>query len=899
VDIRWTGPVRLSGRITGKLIRAGLFDVKIQLMFDSSTYRELWIINDDKTVKISGGSPEPRPGGGPAVNAHDPNPPVGEPTASDNEFGTTMGADIAVDFLNLLRPDGPWQLSEINPNVNNDIKTITATTAGQARGFIDRYNGNHNLYYAPNPVRVKDKKALKSEVSAIEFLPGDLDPNESEAPEDAKARFLAGLTLFEPSPMFVVDSGNGVQVLWRLEQPIQLPHPIMAADANGKTKPALSLEAQTIVHGVEACAKSAMERLGSVAGTQNIDRILRLPGTINLPTKAKIKKGRRPCQSSLLSYNELAVCKLEEFPAPLGDTSPRSSSGSTGSGNAGTGGAATGASVGTGASSARGAIDWTAVEQHRGWLKSVADLHDDFSAKGKSIVGYSGNLKDLNFDLQQAGIAPRKPYQSWSDVSLALAAIFKRDGRYTNEQVAAALLCDLECNQHIRNQADKRRAIERLILRSHAPELGKVRTAGAPNWRERKNDGSPAASMHNARLAITALGVDCSYDTFHNKLLFGFKDDSVRPAVEHIVGEVSDNGIIALRQLMSDVFGFDLTDKHTRDAVTSLALQRCFDPVADMLAEAEANWDGVKRLDRMAAEYFNCEDTKLNAAYIRKTMLAGVARVRVPGIKFDQITVLESGEGFNKSTAWRVLAGDENFSDESIIGKNSREVQEQLAEVWIHENAEMAGMKKAEVEVVKAYASRQIDRARPAYAHFPKKQRRHSIEVGTTNSQQYLQSQTGNRRFWSLRVLKSIDIDKLRRDRLQLWGEAAHYQSQGESLVLDEGLWAEAGVQQEARRIADPWEDVLRDMPAVVVIREFKDGFQRENDVRLIYCEGDQERVSASDLLEYVLKIPPGTQRTEHSMRLSNSMKHLGWQRADNGYVTIAGKRVKGYFRSV
>jgi predicted P-loop ATPase len=188
---------------------------------------------------------------------------------------------------------------------------------------------------------------------------------------------------------------------------------------------------------------------------------------------------------------------------------------------------------------------------------------------------------------------------------------------------------------------------------------------------------------------------------------------------------VSDNGIIALRQLMSDTFGFDLTDKHARDAVVSLALERCFDPIADMLSEAEANWDHVKRLDRMAADYLNCEDTPLDSACIRKAMIGGVPRVRQPGCKFDTITVLESPEGFNKSTAWRVLAGDENFSDEKIIGKNSREVQEQLSEVWIHENADLAGMKKAEVEDVKTYASRMIDIARPAFGHFLKKQKRH------------------------------------------------------------------------------------------------------------------------------------------------------------------------------
>jgi predicted P-loop ATPase len=833
----------------------------------------------------------------------------GEPVAAEHEAAASMAANIAVDFLNRLRPGGPWQLSAINPNVNNSIKTVTATTADQARSFIKQYDGVYNLYYAPNPVRVNDKKATKTEVSAIEFLLADLDPNEGEAPEDAKARFLSELKSFEPAPMFVVDSGNGVQVLWRLERPIPLSNPVMVIDGNGKTKPCLSPEAQSTVDGVEARAKAAMERLGSVAGTQNIDRILRLPGTTNLPGKAKIEKGRKACQSSLLAYNELAVSELEKFPMPSDDTkagcasrcAETAGSGKAADGNPGTRNtsvSATGAGTTSGnTGSGTATIDWTAVEQHSGWLKGVSDLPADFSLKGKTIVAFSGNLNDLNFDLQQAGVAPAKPYLSWSDVSFALAGIFKFDGRCSNEQIAAALLCDLECNQHVRRQANKRRTIERLIMRSHAPPAGK-RTVGSPTWREHKRDGSPAPSMHNARLAIAALGIECSYDLFHNKMLFGFRDDDVRHAIEHIAGEVTDNGIIALRQLMSDTFGFDLTDKHTRDAVISLALDHCFDPVVDMLAAAERDWDGIKRLDRMAADYLNCKDTQLNAAYLRKTMIAAVARARSPGIKFDQFTVLESGEGFNKSTAWRVLAGDENFSDESIIGKNSREVQEQLAEIWIHENADLAGMKKAEVETVKAYASRATDIARRAYDRFVTKQKRHSIEVGTTNADQYLQSQTGNRRFWSLQVLKPIDIDKLRCDRLQLWGEAAHYQSQGESLVLDEALWGKAGVEQEARRITDPWEDKVRDMPEIAEISYLKNGFWRTKEVPIIYREGEQLRVAAADILEHILKIPAANVRSEHSMRMSTAMRKLGWERPNNGNVTVGGKRVKGYFKT-
>jgi predicted P-loop ATPase len=299
----------------------------------------------------------------------------------------------------------------------------------------------------------------------------------------------------------------------------------------------------------------------------------------------------------------------------------------------------------------------------------------------------------------------------------------------------------------------------------------------------------------------------------------------------------------------------------------------------------------------------SCEDTPLNAACMRKVMIAAVARARNPGCKFDTIAVLEGPEGSNKSTAWRVLAGDENFSDESIIGKSSREVQEALAEVWFHESADLAGMRKAEIESVKAFASRTTDHARPAYAHFLKKQKRHSIEVGTTNSSQYLQSQTGNRRFWPLLVIDRIDIEKLRRDRLQLLGEAAHYQSKGESLVLDESLWPLAGIEQEARRVHDAWEDPLSDIQPEVTDVYYKNvngvPTREERQVHITFNIDGKECVAAATLFEHILRIPISHQTPGTPMRLSQVMKKVGWQRHKNGYVTIGGKRVKGYYRDL
>jgi hypothetical protein len=88
-------------------------------------------------------------------------------------------------------------------------------------------------------------------------------------------------------------------------------------------------------------------------------------------------------------------------------------------------------------------------------------------------------------------------------------------------------------------------------------------------------------------------------------------------------------------------------------------------------------------------------------------------------------------------------------------------------------------------------------------------------------------------------------------------------------------------------------------MPANAEYRYFKDGFWRVEEVRIIHDDGGQHRVAAADILEYILKISAANVRPDHSMRLSVVMRKLGWDRATNGYVTIDGDRVKGYFRKV
>jgi predicted P-loop ATPase len=302
------------------------------------------------------------------------------------------------------------------------------------------------------------------------------------------------------------------------------------------------------------------------------------------------------------------------------------------------------------------------------------------------------------------------------------------------------------------------------------------------------------------------------------------------------------------------------------DNVFQAATRACeknrFDPVCDYLDSLR--WDGKPRIDRWLHVYCNAEDTALNRAYSRIILVAAVHRTRQPGCKFDQILVLEGIEGTNKSSAIALLAGQENFSDQTILGLDDQRQQERTRGVWLYEIADLAGMKKSEVEKVKAFASRTHDRARAAYARTVDERPRRCIFIGTTNDETYLRSQTGNRRFWPIKTGR-IDLNALQRDRDQLWAEAAHFEKRGMSLVLPESLWEEASRQQEARREQDPWEEELISVKGEI--------YPVSSDAP---GTGQEERISTKDLLWHLRKDIANATDYD-TKRIGHCMRRLGW----------------------
>jgi hypothetical protein len=177
------------------------------------------------------------------------------------------------------------------------------------------------------------------------------------------------------------------------------------------------------------------------------------------------------------------------------------------------------------------------------------------------------------------------------------------------------------------------------------------------NFRDFTDKGRPRASLANVVIAINALGIEIRQDLFHHKILV--KHNGAISIIQE--GFLTDDTIGAIRSLINNTYRIDCGDPHTQAAVKEIAREHSFDPVLDYLAQCQGKWDGKKRIDTWVIDYMGTEDTLLHRAIGRLMLIASVRRARAPGCKFDQICVLEGEEGLNKSTAIKILAGEENF----------------------------------------------------------------------------------------------------------------------------------------------------------------------------------------------------------------------------------------------
>jgi putative DNA primase/helicase len=385
--------------------------------------------------------------------------------------------------------------------------------------------------------------------------------------------------------------------------------------------------------------------------------------------------------------------------------------------------------------------------------------------------------------------------------------------------------------------------------------------------------GTPLEKTMNA---LRSFNISFRYDIFHDQYLIGDR------ALQLRIGENIDHAILVLRTEIIRKFQFEPRPEIIKSAVYRMCIGRAFDPMRDYLDSLV--WDGVKRIDNWLITYCGADDDELNRQVGRKVLLAAVRRAKSPGVKFDQILTLQGPEGVGKSTLIKVLAGGDDFYSDGadIFIRSARGVQEDSIGAWLYEIPEIdLVLQDAKVaRRVKGFASQTHDKARAAYGRAVVNRGRRFIFIATCNSNDYLVAEVGYRRFWTVTVGK-IDLEAVKRDRDQLWAEAAKAEGLDEDLMIDQALWGEANKRADERRVIDPWEDILCNVessPSVMC---------------KLSCEQGETRVASNYIFSHFLGLSPATTFMRETKRVADCMHRLGWKGPK--VLSINGKPARGY----
>lgn len=211
----------------------------------------------------------------------------------------------------------------------------------------------------------------------------------------------------------------------------------------------------------------------------------------------------------------------------------------------------------------------------------------------------------------------------------------------------------------------------------------------------------------------------------------------------------SDSDDAALRRYLEKYY--KLTGKEKiMDGMITAAKDNTINPIENYLDGL--TWDGVERLDALLVDYLGAEDTAYVRAVTRKTFTAAVARIYDPGCKFDYVLTLSGPQGRGKSTL--VAKMSNGWYTDSLAGIGTKEAYEGIQGFWLVELGELAAMRKIEIETTKNFISKTVDSYRAAYGRRVEDHPRRCVFIGTTNSTAFLRDDTGNRRFWPVRLGK-------------------------------------------------------------------------------------------------------------------------------------------------
>lgn len=216
----------------------------------------------------------------------------------------------AIRFLKTLDEDGCHNVVAIDPETEEiEGRTFSPNLWPDVFRWVEEWQGKRNLYFSVNEPRpdAPSRKLNKTQIGKLRALHLDIDPPKgaSQSPIDLELQreaILARIQEIQTHPenfaTTIIDSGGGFQCLWKFDP---------------------KLDTGACIEAVEAQNRGIIEKFGGDIGTADVSRILRLPGTLNLPTATKRKRGRITTRARIFedTENTVSLDEMAEWAPPV------------------------------------------------------------------------------------------------------------------------------------------------------------------------------------------------------------------------------------------------------------------------------------------------------------------------------------------------------------------------------------------------------------------------------------------------------------------------------------------------------------------------------------------------------------------------------------------------------
>lgn len=409
-------------------------------------------------------------------------------------------------------------------------------------------------------------------------------------------------------------------------------------------------------------------------------------------------------------------------------------------------------------------------------------------------------------------------------------------------------------------------------------ELTEEQLAAEPPRFTRNDTGNITTTLANVVLALRSpdwLGVRIASDAF--------KDLIVMQGVAGGWQAFKDTDYVRMRLQLGAKGIKAVSSELIKDAVMLAADESSFDSAIDWLTKTVPAWDGIPRIDTYVQEVY--KPAQKDWAYARSisrymwSALAG--RVLEPGCKVDMAPILCGAQGLGKSESIAAMVPHRELFVELDLSDKDDNMARLMRGVLVAELPELKGLRGREMDSIKAFITRRMEKWIPKFREFSATFPRRLLFIGTTNETEFLADDTGNRRWLPISVT-TANTEYVINNRMQLWAEARElFRTSGihysEAETLAEQVHGDF-------KLLDPW---------AAAIREWVD--TPEDEMGGL----GKEPIQVFTLLEVMvgaLRIAPKDINKGHEMRCGRAMHELGFTKER---FTENGRRIIKWVRHV